>query len=243
MEIPLLTGGESKVYIALVELNESYIGNIIKNSKVSHSKIYDILKRLAEKGLVSSINKNGKKYFVAANPSRLNNLIDKEKDEIKSSQIKINEIVEILNSKKGSVKNEELVSSFEGINGMKTVLEMVIEDLKEDDVVLILGSPKINKNIGGYLKDWQKRRIKTKIKCKLLLDKDSISWNEEWWDISKRKKLTFTKRTESISPAYLVITKKMVATIYFSSKIYSFIIKNEDISLRYKNFFNELWKK
>ena len=76
-----------------------------------------------------------------------------------------------------------------------------------------------------------------------MLDKDSISWNEEWWDISKRKKLTFTKRTESISPAYLVITKKMVATIYFSSKIYSFIIKNEDISLRYKNFFNELWKK
>ena len=148
MEIPLLTGGESKVYIALVELNESYIGNIIKNSKVSHSKIYDILKRLAEKGLVSSINKNGKKYFVAANPSRLNNLIDKEKDEIKSSQIKINEIVEILNSKKGSVKNEELVSSFEGINGMKTVLEMVIEDLKEDDVVytMIIAS----KSLGDF---------------------------------------------------------------------------------------------
>ena len=47
MEIPFLTMGESKVYQALVELGESPIGNIIKLSKVSHSKIYDILKRLS----------------------------------------------------------------------------------------------------------------------------------------------------------------------------------------------------
>jgi sugar-specific transcriptional regulator TrmB len=60
MEIPLLTKGESKVYQALLELGESPIGGIIKNSSVSHSKIYDILKRLAKKGLVSTIIRNGR---------------------------------------------------------------------------------------------------------------------------------------------------------------------------------------
>ena len=89
MEIPLLTAGESKVYSALVELGETQVGNILKISGVSHSKIYDILKRLSKKGLVSSIVKNGKQHFSASHPKNLTLLIVNEKEKIKKIEKKI----------------------------------------------------------------------------------------------------------------------------------------------------------
>ena len=89
MEIPLLTSGESKVYKALVELGETSVGNILKTSGVSHSKIYDILKRLSEKGLVSSINKNGRQFFSAANPRNLLKLANEEEKELDVKKEKI----------------------------------------------------------------------------------------------------------------------------------------------------------
>jgi len=242
MEIPLLTKGESKVYQTLVELGESSIGNVIKMSGVSHSKIYDILKRLSEKGLVSSINKNGKQYFSAADPSRISELIEEEKTKLETAKVKVDEVVKQLKARKKISKPTSILSSFEGVKGMKSVLEYILERLKKGEEVLILGAPRqIDEQVGGYLKDWQKRRIKIGIICKIITDIDSPSWDDIWWEQSKNKKLTFTKKSGSISPAYLLITNNSVTTIYFSTTILTFIIEHPDIANRYREFFIELW--
>ena len=46
-----LTKGETKVYLALLTMNESTVGPIAKKASVSLSKIYEILNNLAKKGL------------------------------------------------------------------------------------------------------------------------------------------------------------------------------------------------
>ena len=48
-----LTDGEIKVYLALIKLGSSTSGPITDKSGVSRSKIYNILERLIQKGLVS----------------------------------------------------------------------------------------------------------------------------------------------------------------------------------------------
>lgn len=243
MEIPLLTAGEAKVYQALVELGESPIGNIIKISKVSHSKVYDILKRLSEKGLVSSINKNGRQYFSAAEPERLSELVDEEKERLQVVQHQISDIIKQLNVRKNIATPVSILSAYEGMKGMKGALDLIIDKLKKNEEVLILGSPKkIGEQLGGYLKDWQKRRIAKGALCKIIGDIDAPSWEEEWWKQSKKKKQTFTKRSKSVSPAYMVITRGSITTIYFSTKILTFVIEQAEIAQRYKEFFNLLWK-
>lgn len=241
MEIPLLTLGESKVYSTLVKIGETSIGNLIKFSGVSHSKIYDILKRLAEKGLVSSFTKNGKQYFSAANPKILLSLIEDEEEIIKKNKEQLNKIIPILEQEQNSIRIESSLNAFEGFKGMKLLLEGVLTE--KNDEILILGTPKkLIELSGGYLKDWQKRRIKQGVLCKILSDFDAPSWNEDWWIKSKKDKLTITKRFSSVSPAYLVITKHSVITIYFANNILSFKVSHEDIAKRYKTFFNEFWK-
>ena len=53
-----LTEGEIKIYLALLELGSSSIGQIIKRSGISGSKTYEVLDRLSQKGLISAILKN-----------------------------------------------------------------------------------------------------------------------------------------------------------------------------------------
>ena len=243
MEIPFLTKGESRVYETLIKLGESSIGNIIKVSGTSSSKIYDVLKRLSEKGLVSSINKNGKQYFSPSNPGRLNEILKEEKKKLEEFDLTLKKVIVNLNSRKNTSKPSSILSSYEGIKGMKTVLESSLENLKKGDEILILGSPKtIGEQAGGYLKDWQKRRIQTGAICRIITDADALSWEEAWWEKSKKKKLTFTKKSSSISPSYMIITKNSVTTIYFSGVILSFVIEHRDISSRYQDFFNNIWK-
>ena len=66
-----LTKGEVKVYLALIGLGETTSGPIVEQSGVSVSKVYQILNRLAKKGLSSHILKGKTKYFKAADPNRL----------------------------------------------------------------------------------------------------------------------------------------------------------------------------
>jgi len=246
MQIPLLTPGESKVYKALVELGESSVGNILKQSGVSHSKIYDILKRLGEKGLVSTINRRGRQYFSPSPPSALKKLITEEKSKLDQAQLLMNSTIEKLNVRKNTSSPLSPLTSFEGFKGMKTVLDNIIDNLKKGDEIFILGAPKkIGEQAGGYIKDWQKRRIKKRAVCKIITNKDAPSWNDKtysWWKKSKKDKLTFTKRSDQIAPAYLVITKTSVTTIYFAVNILSFTVEHRDIAKSYIEFFKQLWK-
>ena len=49
-----LTNGESKVYLALLEIGLSSTGQIIEKSQITSSKVYIILQKLEKKGLVIS---------------------------------------------------------------------------------------------------------------------------------------------------------------------------------------------
>ena len=51
-----MTSGEVSVYLALLDLGISSTGNIIKKSNVSSSKVYLILERLLQKGLISQVD-------------------------------------------------------------------------------------------------------------------------------------------------------------------------------------------
>ena len=81
-----LTKGEIKVYLALIELGESSSGAIIIKAKVSRSKVYEVLEKLKEKGLVSEVIKENIKYFQAGNPKVILEYIKKKKEELKEQE-------------------------------------------------------------------------------------------------------------------------------------------------------------
>ena len=67
-----LTETESKIYMILLRLGSTHVTPVIKKAELHRATVYDVLDRLIEKGLVSYIIKEGKRFvtdprYVVAN--------------------------------------------------------------------------------------------------------------------------------------------------------------------------------
>ena len=70
---------ESRVYLALLELGSSNVGKIAQKSGVHRTNVYDALKNLSKRGLVSSVLKGNIRFYEGIDPGNLINLL-KEKE-------------------------------------------------------------------------------------------------------------------------------------------------------------------
>src|SRR3989338_4958097 len=95
-----LTKSEIQVYLALLELGSSSTGKIVDKSKASSSKIYELLDKLMQKGLVSFIIKSGVKYFEAAPPDRIMDYMKEKEENIIHQKNVLKEIIPQLELKR-----------------------------------------------------------------------------------------------------------------------------------------------
>jgi sugar-specific transcriptional regulator TrmB len=232
-----LTGGESKVYLALLRRGVSTIGGIIKESGVSNSKVYDILDRLNKKGLVGISMINNRKNFEAKNPSRINELVRFKEDEIKK-------VKNILPELEDSYRNAESIQEAEilqGTKGIKTFTEMILEKLEKGDTFYILGPQRGSiESLGAYFQEWHKRRAKKGVKCKILYNQDLEQREKEIKGAALTGVRLLPKNVQT--PALIDIGKDYVATILFGERPLCIVIKNKKIAEGYLSYFELLWK-
>src|SRR5687768_16408835 len=88
-----LTEGEIKVYLALISLGETTSGPLVDQSGVSLSKVYNILDRLATKGLASHVVKQKTKYFKAADPGRILVYLREKEEALRAQERTLKEII------------------------------------------------------------------------------------------------------------------------------------------------------
>ena len=88
-----LTSGEAKVFLTLLKLGSAKVGQIVKDSNVSYSKVYDVLDRLSSKGLVSRIIFGNIKYFNAVEPFRLEEYIKSKEQEVRKQFDTANKVI------------------------------------------------------------------------------------------------------------------------------------------------------
>ena len=130
-----LSSGEARVYISLLGLYApSKVGLIVRESHVSYSKVYDVLERLIEKGLVSHVMINNIKYFTAVEPYRLFDYIQRKEAEIKEQRLIVERIMPELTDlierdikKATSVAKKRQAEIFTGGRGLRTAYEILLE--------------------------------------------------------------------------------------------------------------------
>ena len=78
-----MTDGEIRVYVALIRLGSATSGPVTDKSGVSRAKVYNILERLMQKGLVSYIIKDKTRHYQAEDPVKIKDYLDKKEIEFK----------------------------------------------------------------------------------------------------------------------------------------------------------------
>ncbi len=226
-----LTKGEISVYLALLDIGANTAGDVIKKAGIQNSVFHFCINRLIEKGIVSYVKRGKAKVYKAADPENfLSYIKDKEKG--------IEEILPELKSRQNRIKEDECVEIFEGMKGVISLLNFLIEDAKKGDEFLFFPADIEEKN-----EEIQKfyERYDWKRKMKGLIVK-GIAPNHLRVLFSKRKYLKM-KFTDFPLPENMGMCNNKMALISWGEKPKGILIQSKQIVEKERNFFNGFWKR
>lgn len=235
------TQGEIKVYLALLELGETTTGPIIKHSNITGSKVYEILTRLIEKGMVSSVTKERTKYFQPSPPSRLLDYIDNKEAIIKQQKEEIRQLLPQLEAKVDATKSAQSAQVYEGWQGIRTVFSLILKETGKGGLyrVFSVGNELNDPRVVTFLKGHHERRVAAGVKLNLILlpsDKPIVLKD---WQKYRGMEIRFYNYP---LPLGIYIFGDYVATVSFKKGV-AFLVKSQYVAQSYMQFFDDIWRK
>lgn len=116
-----LSDKEAKVYIALLELEYTTVQWIAKKTDLNRTTIYDILESLKQKGLVSFYIKNKVKYFIAAPPEKMADMLEEKLEREQRLFRNLKDLLPELNTIYNAKKIKPRVQFFESPEALEEV--------------------------------------------------------------------------------------------------------------------------
>ena len=234
-----LTKSEIKVYLSLLEIGESSTGKIVDKAKVSSSKIYEIMDKLIQKGLVSYIIKSGVKYFESAQPNRLLDYISEKEKKLEIQKEKIKKILPELELKKKLSNYKSQATIYKGYKGLETAFFESLDLLKANEELLVIGIPNRSEISNRFFVKFAKERQRRKIKSRATIN-----------EIARGELQTLKKNLYSLKLKYIQQTMPAAINIFKDriiifpeekDEIILFVIDNKEIAEGFRVQFELLW--
>lgn len=235
-----LTKGEAKVYLALLRLGESTAGPIVDEAKITRSKIYDILERLKQKGLVSYITKDSTKQFIASNPKNILKYLEEKEKEINLEKQRFQKIIPDLENHYKKAIEKGIAEVFLGIKGMQNAFNVIINEFESKERYYAFGASK-GENIEEIQKFFdvlQLERKKKNVRSMIIFNKSSRGLFKS----QEGSKLVDARYLLDSTPASINIYKNYVIIAILSQNPITFLIRNKEAADSFKEYFRSMWK-
>ena len=234
-----LSKPEARAYEELVKLGTSTSGKIAKAAAIRTSHIYETLYGLVDKGLASYYITRNVKYFQAASPLRLMQLYEERQAHTQQIRVELNKKIQELTMFKELATDSNEIKIYEGLSGIKTSREGMLEALVKDDVYYVLGAPNIaNKKLNAYFRDVHERRIQKKIRFKIIYNESAHEFALE----RKKDSLTEVRVINLDTPTEIAVYKETVQIVIFSRKPILIEITNNEIAQSFLEYFKAMWE-
>jgi sugar-specific transcriptional regulator TrmB len=228
---------EAKVYLCVLGLGEALASEISSKTNISRQLIYDLIKRLTEHGLVSSIIKDNKKYFRVAPPEQFYQILREKENGIEDVMTELKKIQNYEEHKKPKIE------VYEGVEGMKTIMNDILRVEKKE--IIVFGSSKSSFNVMPlFMENWHNRRIKQKLKARIIYNRadETKKRIDEFKDTLKLMDVRFLL-VEAITPtATLIYGNKIAFMVWLKDEPYATLIESKELKNSYAEYFEKIWK-
>jgi len=236
-----LTKSEIKVYMALLGLGSSTTGPIVEKSGASSSKIYEILDKLIQKGLVSYIIKAGTKYYEASDPERIMDYLDEKEKKLKDQKSDVKNILPELKLKQQISKYKSDATIYKGMKGLETAFNDVLKTLKKGEATYAFVVGSLSKPMNRFFtKQYEKRAAKG------IISKTIFSAPAKHILESRKHIKTFEGKiipSEATSPSTTnIYGSKVILRIGENKNVIAIVIDNQELADSYMEQFNNLWE-
>lgn len=235
-----LTEGEIRVYTSLISLGKSSTGAIMDKSGISSSKVYLILEKLIEKGLVSFIVENNVKKFQPANPNTIIEFIRKKKETLQELENKSQELVEDINSMLGKYE-EETAQVYRGFKGIETAFTRMVEETDEGEEHLFFShaEEELAEEVVMFFKRIKEKRLERKIKTRGIVHPRL----KKAFQTQVKEKYYKIKFSEITPATPMTIGKNSILMTLWGKEPMCIEIRSKRMVNKYKEHFEEIWEK
>lgn len=123
-----LTDSESLLYLAGLQCGSSSVADLVRLTNIKRPTAYYALRTLAEKGLVTELNRAKQNHFVMAPPSHLSHLLEAQRVALETRANGLEKLVDVLSSlpqEHGGAPPQ--VTAQHGIEGVRMIMDVAFD--------------------------------------------------------------------------------------------------------------------
>jgi sugar-specific transcriptional regulator TrmB len=234
-----LSDKEAMVYLKLLEGGASSVRDLAELTALNRGTVYDLLKKLAEAGLVSYFHKDTKQKFVAEDPEKLIRLLADRESELENLEMQIKEIIPELKSLQEKGGDKPVTKFYEGKHGVKFILGDILSAMKlsSSQEYYVYSAAGLREDIYNADPDFNKKRIRSKIKANTI----SLSAGGSTYGHDERRWLKTDQEKSNMT--YIIIYADKCAFLSRDSRNnpVGVIIENKMIYETQRTIFIQLW--
>ncbi len=234
-----LTRSEINVYIALLEIGSSATGKIVEKSKASSSKIYEILDKLMQKGLVSYVIKAGVKHFEAAPPERIMDYMKEKEKQFNKQKEELKKLVPVLELKRKLSKYKSEATIYKGLKGAETAFMDSLELIKPGDELLVLAAHTRSETLQRFFIKFQKKRAEKKVKQRIIFNEENRGQEYATPEANRLSEIKFVPQT---TPASFEIFNDRVIIFPEAEELLLIVIDNKEVAESFRVQFEMWWQ-
>ena len=227
-----LTNNEVDVYLTLLQTGSISVNTVAEKSGLHRQAVYDALDRLLEKGFVSFVVRNNKKYFQGINPEKIVGYLNEKEEKFKSI------LPELINLTK-LPREDTFIEVFKGKGIVRTVYRDIIKEFqKKSGEILVTGTEekKFLEEDKIALEQHIKRLHELKCAERLLIKEGDTTFVEG-------PQTTYRWIAEQyFNPTPIFVYHNKLTIIIWGNPDYAIIIENKNLADTYRKQFNLLWK-
>lgn len=221
---------EIKIYLALLELGDSTVLPIAKLSGIKRTYCYDILDVLVAKSLVTYYEKNGRRRYVAEDPSAI-------EGQLRQRVAQFGQILPELRSIYAHSAHKPRVRFYEGKEGLAAIYDQLV-DAKEYSAIgsadLLVAA------LGDHLVDLGKKIVKKGIRARELL----ATKNKEVAFVAgykaPKQEVRFLPDGLELATDMVMFDNKLVLVSYVPD-VHAIVIEGSSIVETQQKLFDLLW--
>lgn len=230
-----LSDHEAAVYMAMLELGPTTVLKLARQSGVKRTTIYHVIESLKAKGLVSIEERGFKQMPVAENPSRLERMLDEQKNALKSFFPEL----EALYSLRG---NDSIIRYHTGVEGMRSAYDELLQDLRNGDDYYAIGDPdRWNHFDKDYFKSFIQKRLKIDLKSKIILVASETAQAYKKTERNYREEVRILPEGTTIDVNMAIAPRKIVIHP-LTHPVTTIIIETGAVVQMQQNLFKVIWQ-
>ncbi len=222
---------EISIYLILLQKGDLSQQEIAETTGLLRQTVYDRIRRLEAKGIISRTNKESKPLFLAISPEIFI-------EQIKEKEKQVKEILPMLDVLKLNSVNQTNSSTFTGLKALKKLIQLTLTAREE---IYWIANKKISDEIFSehFWLNYAARRNELRIPINLLIEPTT---DKGWKTNKKEKRFVKTHQFVKKQQSSIIMCGEEVTLYTALNETYNGThIKDKNLAKFFKSLFEKLW--